>query len=243
MAPGYNIAIIDEGNKNWKTIAEQIWDSSTDKKLPTDRLSAVFIRTEDVSEFRNALCLQWKTYRILTDSKAPNIPDCTLWCKNIFSLSSNLEEKSLDISDLSLESKLRETQAAGALLVVTVTSLDNALDLLSCLSSLIAQVALLAPGSQKVVEYASRWINTHTLSVGNIRSFLLPCKFPLLYQANPSIDHGHSFGHLHIFRVIEIYVPNLPLLAYPNHCSRNVRPFANEYSSYSGKLREIDITP
>ncbi|KAH8594885.1 hypothetical protein B0O99DRAFT_741565 [Bisporella sp. PMI_857] len=174
VAEGYNVAIIDEGKKDWETIAKQIYSSTANMKLPSDNLSAVFVRPEDVSELRNELRRQRATEKNSTDSNACQIPDCTSWDKDTFSLNSNWGEGSPGTTDSPLESKLRQTQAAGALLVVTVTSLEKALDLLSGLSSPILQVALLAPGSKRVVEYASRWTNAHTFSVGSIQSVLHP---------------------------------------------------------------------
>jgi hypothetical protein len=210
VATGYNLAVVDEGKKDWNAIAGQISDSSRNQSLPCDRLSAVIIRTADVPEFRKALMDQLTTDKEVAGPSTPHaeshIPDCTSWGKKVLYFNAAPTKGSGGRSEIALERNLRLAQAAEALLVVTVTSLDKGLDLINNLSDPILQLALLAPGSKDTVAYVRNWCNAYTLSVGSIRTVLPPrkscCPIQLTRQLNVKLQcstAAHLRHHWHLF--------------------------------------------
>jgi hypothetical protein len=173
LCPGYSLAIVGEGEKNWKVIAQEVSENSTVHRLPSDRLSAVLLRTEDSQEFLNALANVNPGKRCYDKRSAHEEfhelrkRGCTLWDVDIFHLDqSSLVKQAGPI--LGLENCLQLTAASGALLVVAVTSIDEALDLINGLLDPLQQLAILAPGSNKTAEYIRSWTNAYTFSVGSI---------------------------------------------------------------------------
>lgn len=174
MCLGYSIAIVGEGERNWKVIAQEVSENSTGNRLSSDRLSAVFLRTEDIHEFHNALANINQGKHCYDRASAHGEfhelrkQGCTLWDEDIFHLSQSSLQKSEAQPILGLENCLRLTTASGALLVVTVTSIDEALNLINGLSHPLQQLAILAPGSSMTADYIRSWTNAYTFSVGSI---------------------------------------------------------------------------
>ena len=174
VSSGYSLAIVGEGDKNWKAIAREVLENSTGHRLSSDRLSAVFLRTEDSQKFQNALSSVNQGEHCYDKGSAHEVAHelrkqgCTLWDTDIFHLDQSSLKKLETKPTLGLENCLRLTTASGALLVVAVTSIDEALDLINGLSDSLQQLSILAPGSNKNTEYIRSWTNAYIFSVGSI---------------------------------------------------------------------------
>lgn len=77
-------------------------------------------------------------------------------------------------SKFGLEECLALAQAAGLLLIIGVSSLDEALDELIASSHPIAQLAILSPNSETIATYALKWVGASLVSLGHICPILLP---------------------------------------------------------------------
>ena len=173
-AAGYNVVIVDEGKKDWLNIAKQVCSNSTTNTLPSDRLSAVVIRTDDMAEFRQLLSDQWTRNKPVIFQKRQQLRDCISWGNSVFCLDTS--SGATEVSDFSLNSCLSLAQASGALVVVPVTSLDKGVDMLNNLTTPIKQLALVAPGSKHTAQYVRKWINSTTFTIGTFGTVLSPGK-------------------------------------------------------------------
>lgn len=181
LATGYNIAIVDEGKKDWDATAEQISNASLSNVLSFDRLTAVIISTENALEFCKTLVDRYPMHEVAVNDKMSQLPDCTPWGKNIFCFDTILEQDSRRDIDLSLERQMCLTQAAGGLLVIPVTSLDKALSLLNSLTNPIKQMTLIAPGRKHTAAYVCKWVDASIFCLGSINTVLPPSKSELYY--------------------------------------------------------------
>ena len=174
---GYSFAIVDEGTKDWHKIAQEILANSLSQRLLSDRLSTVFVRWEDMDNLRKALradATPMPNGESLASNNHLQALGFHAWSREIFASQTSSSNLTGPRSKFGLAECLEPAQAAGLLLIIGVSSLDEALDKLIATSDPIAQVAILSPSSEKIAPYVLKWVNASLVSLGHICPILLP---------------------------------------------------------------------
>lgn len=143
-APGYNLALITEGKKQWEEIAADVAQSCQSAHMFwEDCLHAVFVRTEDYAELSGRL-LQHGISTTSVDTTKPE--------HSTFDLAVHLEA----------------CRKACTLVIISVNSIGRAVDIMIESSSTTQQLALLGPQAYKMASFVEPWLNVKVLSVGSI---------------------------------------------------------------------------
>jgi len=180
---GLNLAIFGTGEKNWSLIVDEILSHSRDQRLPSDRITAVFTRQEEVDEFKEALFAslpdllppseQFSAEEdVLKRSQIREIVGISHWATDIFKLGVDSDAQTLTMGGLG--GALKEARDLNGLLIVPVSSLDEAIDLVINEVAPIHHLSLLAPSGNKEISYVREWTNSSSFSAGHIYTNLRP---------------------------------------------------------------------
>jgi len=163
------------GQKNWETTADEIISHSTNQRLPSDRLSAVFIRQEDVSDCKSAIAASIKNHpqpaRLENNNKEPKGDGISSWGSDVWQLDLTTTDQ-----QSSLNGDLRSVAESGGLLFIISTSLEQSIDILIDLEKPIQHLSLLAASNPKEIPYVKDWIKAYSFSDGHISTNLRPSK-------------------------------------------------------------------
>ncbi|KAL6704972.1 hypothetical protein ACN47E_007375 [Coniothyrium glycines] len=159
-----NIALITNGPKSWDILAEEIYHMASGDVLPTDRLNIVFVPTEDAQTLEQTLL------NIGSEGSKRNL--CRV--------------ESLDrLNDDHLESSPKfHVQSMGQpseLYIISVGSIERAIDIMNNLSTPIQQLAVLGPQAERVARFIQRWVSVRTIST--------ECIYPLALPAGPELSY------------------------------------------------------
>jgi len=168
------------GQKSWETTAEEIMSHSTDSRLPSDRLSAVFVRQEELSDCKAAMLSAMEKgtqpWRLDDNEKEPKGNGVSRWGSHVWQLDFPIANKGQTTMESSLNEHLRNVIISGGLLIIATTSLEQSIDLLINLDQPIQHLSLLAASTPKEVSYVKDWVKAYSFSKGHVSTNLRPSK-------------------------------------------------------------------
>lgn len=167
--PSSALVVVDEGSKNHDDIVKQIFRSFSFRSISPEAVDAVFLRTDEVSQFE-------KSFNIIF-SRPPGLDDAIL---------TKLQQESfehfapgvlrIDLADMvssnkklpNLQDTINKATKAGVLLVVVYRTIDHVIDAFRQLAASPAYLSLLAPYSKANAEYFEKWTTSNFYSNGFI---------------------------------------------------------------------------
>ena len=177
--------IIGEGSKKWEVICEDIAKNSGHQRMPSDRLSSVFVGADDFLRLQAAIGSCQEDSRKLEHSLAspkPTSKSCILEEYSVIDLNS-ANAISFDASRSTIVTEyLQKSKDSGKLLIFITTSLDETLDLIASLDAPVQQLTLLSPTSAASVSYVRDWVDASIFSVGKICPVVNAGKFSSLFR-------------------------------------------------------------
>jgi len=179
--------IVDEGQKAFTNTAQDILNSCAAFQLPSETITAVLMREEEMTAFQESLSNETNKLSGLppaVDSEKLCSLGCTRWNSSVFQTQLSSFVGAADEKGDKLPNLLQQVQVSNALLLIQYSSLDLALDAIAKLGDQVKQVALVAPSSKKSAQYLEQWTSAPVVSIDGICGATSPGRF---YLSSPFI--------------------------------------------------------